>query len=468
MNKTWLLFLVYFISLPVFSGDEFWKWQEDHKKNRLITDVELSVDDIQYIDNLKVNWAEVAVKNDRFKPIDFPIKLPVKNNIQPKLFNSAKTIQNIITPVELLETPYILTKRIAFDFYQHNLKIKDSVNWTMNTDIKSEKDVILYWQYFSSQSSEILLGQFLMLKETLHLNDWDYAFMLFQYSKIWQKSLNSQLLQTQYLLVQSGYKVHIGFDESSLQLLMNTQHEILNENYVLDERYKRWYVMNFTKDIKVLSSIKWMNQSHKKSKEIFELRMNPDLNLGGQWENKLFNYQIGNEQFDIYVPFNKTMISHYKTYPILSVSSYVNNEIHNVIKQSIVDQIIENIDINNEEQAINFLLNFVQTLIPNNESLIQSKPKLFQQVVFSGKVSVYENILLFKALVDEITGHYMMVVEYEKYLSVGVKLSETHKLKTFHVNLVDYVFADPSYLNGLLGEKMPIEENPFVQWHSLY
>ena len=211
-----------------------------------------------------------------------------------------------------------------------------------------------------------------------------------------------------------------------------------------------------------------MNQSHQNSKEIFNLRMNPDLNLGGQWEHQLHTYQVGTGQFDIYLPYNLALINHYKTYPILPLADYVNNDIHNVIKYSIVDQLSDYLDVENEQNTINFLLVFVQTLLQNNEHLEPSPPMLVQQSIVLKSASTYEKILLFKALIGEVLDNYMMVVEYEKHLTLGIKLKSKHEFKTFRVNLGDYVLLDPSYVNGVIGNKMPIENSPFIQWHPLY
>ena len=468
MKKIWLLCLMCSLSMSAFSGNEFWKWQADHKQSIINGEIKISQDNAQYIENLKSTWTEIELTSKPFTPIAFEANLPSKKIKPRKIYHAAHKTNLDVLPIEILDTKHILNERIAFQFYDHNLKIKDSAHWGSDILVLNESDVALLWEHFSKQPVDPLLTQFKMLKETLHLNDWDYALMLFHYSKIWQTSLNAQLLQTQYLLIQSGYKVKVGLDGNNVVLLMNTRHKILNNSYMTDDQKNRWYVMDFEDKNTILNKIKWMSKKHKQSKEIFNLRMNPDLNLGGIWKNKLVTYQINDEQFDIYLPFNMTIIKHYQTYPILPLSDYVNNDMHNMVSDSIITQIKSKIDIKNEQATLNFLLGLSQSIMSVNQVANQGAPILFLQAIDSESMSTYERVLLFKNLTNKVLGNYMMVVEYNNHLSVGVKLTTEHKLKTFHVNLGDYVFADPSYVNAKLGEKMPIEQSVFVSWHPLF
>ncbi|WP_422381477.1 hypothetical protein [Marinicellulosiphila megalodicopiae] len=466
-----VFFLVFGCLFSVFAiaGTEFWDWQTRHKQLVEQKNVAVLPEDLAYIQNLSDSWETQAMKLDEYVPLNYSKTMPKKQIINIEKFESARAQQLTQPLIEILDTKHILSERISFDFYQHHFQIKDSSNWQTDLIINQANDVSKVWSYFASLPTEHLIEQMLILKQSLNLNDWDYAVMLFQYSSIWQNDINAQLLQAHYLLVKSGLNVRIGFANEKVYLLMQTQLFVLNESYVQDSMKKRWYIMDFNNDITPMENIDLVEKSHSNSKEPLKLLMNPKLNLGGQWQHKLFNYQVGNTQYDIYLPFQADILEHYKYYPILLVDNYINQEIHEIVFQSIYEQIKDKINPRDEQKTINFLLNFVQTLIKENKETGNVNKQLFvQQVVFESKGGAQERVLLFKNLVEKILGNYMMIVLYDNHISTGVKLKTKQNLSAFHVNLNDYVFADPSYTHAKLGEKMPLENSPFKKWLPIY
>ena len=277
MSKiTGCLILAFFFCAQSLA-DDYQQWQQ--QQNAEFTQMQQAVDQ-QFNDHLKSSWQAANIQANPYEVENKPSQLPrIEIDTDGRIVPVAAP-EVLIDSIVDVPSENFSGKRRAFSFYGLRLQVRDQEDWGIKLRRKlNEKNVYKTWQKLEQRNSSSLISQFKRIKLDYHLNDWDFALMLYEYAKLHNNQLNEQLITTWFWLTQAGYKAKVGFDKYQVYLMFATQQALFDIQFYQGQQ-ERYYFANITNSQTFPDRILTYKRQHPGSNKRFDLLLDPDLNLG--------------------------------------------------------------------------------------------------------------------------------------------------------------------------------------------
>ncbi len=141
---------------------------------------------------------------------------------------------------------------------------------------------------------------------------------------------------------------------------------------------------------------------------------------------------------------------------------YANTPLDDIVKQKLYPSLRAAIAGKSELDAVNILLNFVQTaFVYEYDDKVWGGDRAF----FSGETLYYpyadceDRSILFSRLVRDLTELDVILVCYPGHLAAAVHFKNAVSGDYINLNGAKYVIADPTYINAPVGATMPNMNN---------
>jgi len=467
--------LCWFIS-NAFAQDNFQSWQKEMFND--FSDYK-SKQDKEFASFLKMSW--IGLDALKPKPLyekkkiveppkappekkQIPAKKPVLVKIPPKKVEPKKQRpmpKPVLTPVKghQVSVPFFGNK-LSFPY---DKAMKKRIRGKINKNTISNQ-----WSILAKSDYEPLLSHLKTHKNRLNLNDWAYALLVDKISnKIYPNQKNEQVMFSWFVLIKSGFKSRIAYKNREIFLLLATQQKIYA---VQSLKYKdtNYYLLDFDggKQPK-LNKVYTYDGDYPNSKQFFDMRLQQAM-ITGQDDKKRtlkFSYAQKNYQFDTVS--NKYLVDFMKTYPQVHWDTYFNSNINTFTRQQIVDQLRPNLTGLSEEEAVNFLLRFVQTSLKyatDDKQFGYENPLFPEESLFYPASDCEDRSFLFAWLVQDLLGLEVVGLHYPGHIATAVKLNMKVSGDTVRYKGQYYLVADPTYINANIGRAMPKFKNTKVEF----
>jgi hypothetical protein len=294
------------------------------------------------------------------------------------------------------------------------------------------------------------------LRDRLKLCDWGYLDMLKTLSeKFFGKSGNEAVLMQMFILVQSGYKVRIARTGERLTLLVPfVQTAIVYEYSYIPIDGVKYYVT----DKSLKGSTFHVLDREFPGERLASLQISqPRLNVDAV-PAKTFT-SAGYPDLRVTVSTNRNLIDFYNNYPVSSEwDVYVRASVGELLKRDLYPALRQKISGKNEQDAVNILLNFVQTAFE-----YQTDPQQFgyERPLFADETFYYpysdceDRSILFAVLVKDLLHLDVVLLNYPGHLATAVRFNETVKGDYINIDNNVYIICDPTYINAKTGNAMP-------------
>ena len=367
-----------------------------------------------------------------------------------------------IAPVKPKETlPY---KTVAISFYGTSV----SVGFPTNDDLKikalNEAAFADAWKHLSQEKYDITLSQALKVRDKLQLCDWGYVNMLQAVCEKQYGKTNEAVLMQAYLLAQSNYKIRLAYGQK-LYMLIASEYGIIGiGRYQLDGDY--FYPLNCKeKQLYICKS------AFEKEKSI-SLQLRKEQKLGNtptparKLASKfgiIANVTANKNEIDF---FNNYPSSYFKNNTMTRWAIYANTPLSESIKNSLYPIIKKSVAGLSERDAVNKILNFVQTAFTYEyDNKVWGGDRAF----FAAETLHYpysdceDRSILFARLVRDILGTDIVLIYYPGHLATAVGFKEEVNGDYLIYNNRRYTICDPTYINAPVGKTMPGMNNKEAQ-----
>jgi hypothetical protein len=435
-------------------ADEFDKYVEERDK--------------EFADYLKTRWTEFQVfqgvevpeepkpdvapvftKPDRPKP---PEALPT---IIPEIRIKPDEVSRPILPrVTRQEPPKFPVHSKDFDFYGYPVIF--DFDKKMKAELPggvSKESISNYFETLSSTNYNHLIGQLVDYKNQMNLNDWGYYLMVKKASEVMAgpDARASELLKW-FILLRSGYKVKIAYFEDEVFLLIPIVNQVYGKNFFqLDNM--NYYLMDGE-----LTQLYTYETDFPDAQKAFDLNIYRALSLGDDLSEKTFNFNYEKAEAPISVIYNANVIDFYKDYPQGDIKVYFDAVVSSVAGESLALNFLPLIQGKSELEAVNLLLNFVQTGFAYQTDQEQFG---YEKFFFSEEVFYYpycdceDRSVLFAYLVKSLLGLEVVGLKYEGHIATAVKFNGSVNGDFISYNGDRYVVSDPTYIMAPVGLTMP-------------
>lgn len=350
---------------------------------------------------------------------------------------------------------------MPFSFYGTDLKVRIDEGKRINLGQVTPDRVADALQYFSSKEYDNLLFDCLKIRDRHKLCDWAYLLML--------KSLTDQYsgagtdesaLLLGYLYYQSGYKVRFATDDKRLYLLVASDHVIFgNGPYAI--KGDLYYPLE---DVEGMLSVCEASFPKERTLSLY-IPEQPLLSEGERQARRIASQRY--PELSVEVSVNKNLLDFYDSYPSSYVGEdfttrwamYANTPMAEDVQESMYPILREKLTGLSQLDAVNRLLNFVQTgFVYEYDEVVWGGDRAFfaEETLHYPFCDCEDRSILFTRLVRDILNMECVLVYYPGHLAAAVHFDEQPG-GAFYTTTdgKSYTVCDPTYIGASVGMPMP-------------
>ena len=393
------------------------------------------------------------------KPQDKPIAVKEDVIVIPKPAPQPQPLAPV-APKE--EIPF---DRVSVSFYGTLVSIGFPVSDDLKLQEITEKHLADTWTSLSDEKYDITIDNALSVRKNLALCDWAYIEMLGAVCEKKYGKTNEAVLMQGYVLSQSGYKIRLAYEGSKLYLLVASQYNILSMSYFMIGGTKFYPLNCNTKKLHICEA------SFEKEKSIsLQMRSEQKLDDEATTPRKLSSkYGV-----IVDVAVNKNNIDFYNDYPSAYVGDnsatrwavYANTPLEKSVKNALYPTLKRSIENLSERDAVNKLLNFVQTALKYEyDDKVWGGDRVFfaTETLHYPYADCEDRSILFSRLVRDLLGLDVVLIYYPGHLATAVNFAQEVNGDYLQYKGKRYVVCDPTYIGAPVGKTMPGMNNQEAQ-----
>lgn len=375
-------------------------------------------------------------------PIDIPIKIPTLVRLP--------VIQKP-EPIDFPEDAFSINycgAKVYLDIDQ-NLK-------NIATGKKGKQAITNYWDQASKTNYNSLVNQLMTAKSRFNVNDYGY-FMLVQEAAASVYPLPDQQdyrnLFEWFMMVRSGYDARIAYNENQISILLPSYNTLYSKKYLTINNLNYYFINPFEGD-----KIMTYEKSYDLANTPIDFTIASPMSFGSKAVKKSMPFKFNNKTYNFEIAYDPGVIEFYKNYPQLDMEFYFNAAVSFDTKQSIAENFRPILSNLTEPDAVNFLLNFVQTAFAykTDQDQFGLEKYFFAEELFYYPASDCEDrSVLFAYMVRNLLGLKVVGLESTNHMFTAVHFNADAFGDLITYKGERYIVADPTYINAPFGRTMP-------------
>lgn len=382
------------------------------------------------------------------------VQLRAGKTIEPK-DTAARKIELVefkLTPESVGQTDS-QSRPFAFDFYDTPCRTLKVPLFSMAE--ASEKEARDAWLFMDGNGYTSLADDCMRLREKLMLNDWGYIGLLeTMTAAMFGSNSNEAVVAQMFLLVQSGYKARIARTQDKMVLLVPFTDETYSYPYV-EIQNESYYIMDKNMDATMFSVFNMAYPDEQTAS--VQLCRQPLFNIRAAGNRVLQSDAYPDMHINIAT--NKNLVDFLMDYPRTNVwPIYVKASISDDMKRQLYPQLRKAIAGKSKTEAVQMLLNFVQTAFEyktDQEQFGEEMPLFADEMLYYPYADCEDRSILLSVLVKDLTGLDVILLDYPEHIAMAVRFDEPVDGYYFTVDGEEYVVCDPTYIGASVGDCMP-------------
>jgi hypothetical protein len=368
-----------------------------------------------------------------------------------------------IAPVEPKEEPF---KRVSVSYYGALITIGFPETGNLQLKGTDENAIADGWQALSDSRYDITVKTALDARKANALCDWSYMDMLRNVCEKQYGKTNEATLAQAFLMVQSGYRIRLGNAGGKLQLLVASLYDIYGYKYFVLDGMK-FYIVSGDKNTKMHICESKYGKEKSLSMQIARL---PKFTSNPTPKRTLTSKKGVTAATSV----NKNLIDFFNTYPQACYkgdyttrwAAYANTPLDKSIQNALYPSLKKTIDGMSERQAVELLLNWVQTaFVYKVDDDVWGHDRAFfaQETLYYPYCDCEDRAILFSRLVRDLVGLDVVLLYYPGHLASAVAFNTEERGDYLTYKNRRYIVCDPTYINAGVGRTMPGMNNQEAQ-----
>ena len=311
----------------------------------------------------------------------------------------------------------------------------------------SEKSVARMWKKLSCKYYDNIVAECLQQRKERNLCDWAYVKLTEKMAnKYFEPGSNESVVLRMYLLTQSGYQMRIARADDKLTRLIGSEEKIYRYKYFIMDGIQ-FYILDRTMQNK---SMDVFNRAFPGEKSMSLAVTQPDFTLVRTARRNLTakNYP----ELSVAVETNRNLLDFYDDYPLTSQWDYYSKaSLSKQVKEILYPAIRKAIDGKSELEAVNIILDFVQTGLQyatDQEQFGYERPLYPDESIYYPFCDCEDRAILFSCLIRELVGLDVVLLNYPSHLSTAVRFNEDVEGDYLSIDDQKYVICEPTFTKG--------------------
>lgn len=469
----------------LYANNEFNQWKrqqqqsfQDYKDKR----------DKEFTAFLKMHWTEMQLlrgveRDPQPKPVRMPVAppepvKPVKPvPVQPAPSATPVVVapvpepglvpKKIIPPVKpplVVPAPAVIKgQRIELDYFGSKLTLyyDPALQAVLGSPV-NENTISDFWSALSLADYDGLIGQLEAQRGALQLNDWAYFVLINQLAqKMYPGFLNQQTLFTWFVLAKSDYVARIAYDNRAVYLLVPSNQQIYSVPYFTFDQV-RYYAVRFDGNDQTLGKVYTYDGQYPGTHKQLDMLLNHDMVLSDKPAQRKLSFVYAGKPYTINAAYSREQVAFLKTYPQLDLDMYFDANVSSVTASPLLMQLSADMRSMDQQQAVNFLLKFVQTSLQykTDEDQFGKENYLFpEETLYYPYSDCEDRAVLFAWLVKKLLALEVVGLDYPGHVATAVHFTDQVNGDAIMFQDKRYVITDPTYVNAIAGMTMPEYKN---------
>lgn len=379
-----------------------------------------------------------------------PMELPIGDIV--KIPAPVKRVPlNIVTPLPrntlFSVSFYGQMLRVGFSEKTHKFKLANI----------REEEIGKRWRTMSDGRMEGVINDFLQNRERFKMNDYIYVLSVTSVCDAYfgKECRNESVLMQAFILTQTGYDVKVARKNSALVLLLNIAEKVYRTTY-LTMGDKKYYVVNDRGEDGVYYTYNddFSSKSQPCSMQILE----PFKVAVGKLSVERLFVAERYPDLAVNIAVDEELMRLYDNYPILDWELYANAPMSVRVAEKLFPLLESKIQNRTEEEAVDIILNFVQTAFKyktDDEQFGYERPFFVDELFYYEYSDCEDRAILFSYLVRELLNLKVALLYYPNHLATAVKFPRGIEGDYIDIKGERYIICDPTYINARIGEAMP-------------
>lgn len=363
-------------------------------------------------------------------PQEIKAEIPPIPKIKKQVTSEPKPPKKPIKKDKLAKTkkPKIKgTKKLEFDFYGMKAEISHSPIKIERLKKINKKDIKKYVETLSKNKelNENILSHINDYVENWNMDGWALYNFLIKFSNKLTSDSNTATMLAWYILLEEGYRVKLAYSETKtpdVYLLIGSETEIYNSPYI-DYKEGRYYFIFPNRKTKINSKsfISFENEKSNNSKNL-DLLSKDFISLAGEYD-KLTLDKKSDEKLDIW--YNKDNAQLMSQLPCVGYDKFFNTKSSDTLLNSLSKILKEKIKGKSEEEAVNILLTFTQSLPykTDAEQFGYEKTMTPEEIFYYPYSDCEDRAILFAYLVKNLLDLPVIGLQYPNHMTSAVAFS---------------------------------------------
>ena len=394
------------------------------------------------VTNSKIEYDQIdETPSDRLPEVRLP--LGSTSNEDLVLVGQPEPIDPIIETFDANATMQSLT------LYGSQIKVRVEPEPKSPIKLKkvTEKGVAKMWKKLSTPYYDNIVAECLKQRKACNLCDWAYLKLTEEMAgKYFGKGTNEAIVLQMYILVQSGYQMRIAQVDENLTLLMGSKEKIYQYKYTIMDDIQ-YYIID--KELQNKSMLVF-NRAFPQEQSFSLALAQPKFSLE-KTDKHTFTAQ-NYPEVNVTVATNKNLIDFYNDYPISGQwSYYAHASLSECVKRDLYPALQKAIAGKTEVEAVDMLLNFVQTGFGYSSDLVQfgyERPLYPDETFYYPYCDCEDRSILFSCLVRELLGLDVLLLSYPSHVSTAVRFNEPVKGDYLMDCDQKYTICEPTWISG--------------------
>lgn len=424
--------------------------------------------DAEFADFLKGRWREFETLHGKAlikEPL--PKQLPVYKPavpVQPSLLPVVKVPAPPVSPPPVLppssQVP-LAADVLEIMFYGNAVRIPFDPQWKEYRLSPGNKpdEMSAFWSMMSSSKYEPAFQAAGEAKRELQLDDWGYVTLWRSVAQALQPERKAeQNLLLWFFLVKSGYDVRLGYAREDVHLFIAVRQQVYATKFVKVGEQSYYAVLAADQGASIRSFFTY-DASYPVQLKPLDIRsaaIGFPKPLSAQ---RPLSFDYKGNLVRVNAPYDRRLVEYLDTYPQSDFELYFNTGASALFRQGLLPELRQYTAAMSEEEAVDFLLAFVQKSFAyktDEEQFGHEKSFFVEESMYFPYNDCKEHSAVFSWLVRELLGIKVIGLLYPGHLTTAVKLKHVKpEFATVEHEGDRYVIADPTYIGASVGMAMP-------------
>ena len=350
---------------------------------------------------------------------------------------------------------------LEISFYGNRVSFHFDPQWKKYRLPNGDKPAAMsaFWTMMSGSKYEPVIESVNAARRELKLDDWGCVTLWRDVAQALQPGRKSeQNLLLWYFFVKSGYNVRLGYAGSDVHLFVAVKQQVFSTKFTKVGPQTYYAVLAADRGDSIGSFYTYEAN--------YPAKLNPlDIATASTGFTKpveaqrAVSFEYKGKAVKLNVPYDRQLVQYLGSFPQSEFEVYYDTNGSRLVRQSLLAELKKYTATMSEEEAVNFLLAFVQKAFAyktDEEQFGYEKYFFVEEMFFFPYSDCEDRSVLFSWLVHELLGVKMVGLLYPGHMTTGVALKQVKPgFSTVEYQGARFVIADPTYIGASVGMAMP-------------